>query len=82
MKVVRIYRDGYRYGILAKSGTKFDHVVVMACPIDSVKVPADDDSQYQYTDYPVDKAVKGFKKAAKTLGITKRAKLLLREGAR
>jgi len=82
MKVVRIYRDGYRYGILTKSGTKYDHIVMMACPIDAVKVPADDDSQYQYADYPVEKAVKGFQKAAKSLGITKRAKALLRGGAR
>lgn len=79
MRTVRIYRDGYRHGILAKEGNKWDTIIVMDCPIDIVRVPADDDTQFQYLDYPVDKAAKGFRKAAKSLGITARARDLLKE---
>jgi hypothetical protein len=76
-KVVRVYEDGYRYGILCKSGTKYDHVVVMGCPIDRVLYPVDEVC-FQELDYPVDGARAKFLDAATRLGITERALDLLK----
>lgn len=78
MRVVRVYEDGYRYGILCKEGSKYDHVVVMGCPIDRYLYAADDDTCYRETDLPVSPALEKFFAAATRLGITERALDLLK----
>lgn len=77
MNLVRIYQDGYRTGLLCKEGRVHAHVVVMGCPIDSVKVPVDDDTAMEYLGGDAEQAKAKFLDAAKRLGITERAKALL-----
>lgn len=81
-RVVRVYDNGYRLGILCKEGTKYDYAVVMECPIDSHKLPNDDETAYEIvTHIDVDRAICQFLSAGVSLGITERAKALL-EGAK
>lgn len=77
MRVVRYFDSGFRIGLLAKEGRIYDHIIVMACPIDVKRVPCDDDSQYEYIDADPTKAQRQFRAAAKRLGITERARRLL-----
>ena len=79
MFVIQYYDDGFRIGILAKEGNKYASVVCRdGNSITVKKFPADDDSLFDYLDYPVEKAIKKYLAAGKKYGITKAAKELLK----
>ncbi len=77
-RVVRVYDDGWRIGIAADPGRKFTSVVVMdSAGLSVTKLPNTDRAALQPVDYPLTKAVKKFRAAGRTFGMTQGAKALL-----
>lgn len=79
-RVVRVYEDGYRLGVLCKEGTRWDHVVVIDVPIDVRRFPADD-PQYEYQEADPATTAKRLLDMAGRFGITERARALLQQVA-
>lgn len=76
--VVRVYEDGYRLGLLAKEGNRWDHIVVIGVPIDVRRYPADN-PQYTYEEIDPVAMAGRLLDMAERFGITERARRLVLE---
>jgi hypothetical protein len=87
-RVMSYHTDaGYYTALVGNKGTKLMTVVIIFdSGVAARRVPIYEErymkpSLYKGKDYPVSRAIRGFKKAAKSLGITKTAKRALMEAA-
>jgi len=80
MQVVRYHSDiGNHIVLVAKTGRKFISIIPMdSSGIRVRKVPLSEERYFKELDYPVKKAKKIFRQAAKNFGVTKTARQLLK----
>lgn len=81
MYVADWHADDGHHTVLVQEGSKHFHLVVVAFPVKHVSVPKQEGRHLTTLDYPLTKAVRSVRRFAKTAGITRGAKRMLKEYA-
>lgn len=79
MYVADWHSDNGHHTVIVKDGRTKYHLVVIDFPVKHVSVPKRESRHLRELDYSVPKAVRSIRRFAKTAGITRAAKRMLRE---
>lgn len=81
-RVVRYRTDAGVFTGIAKEGRTKVHVLIMGHPISLRKFPITEARHMVDLDYSIKRAARGFRRAGRSLGITKTARRFLKEVTR
>lgn len=81
MYVADWHADDGHHTVLVQEGRKHFHLVVMDFPVKHVSVSKQEGRHLKQLPYPLTKAVRSVRRFAKTAGITRGAKRMLKEYA-